>query len=116
MHRHLERLVLSGNPELTDAGLETLLAALPELERLDLTRLDAITDRGVRAIARHGRLRELVLDYARGVTSEGLLALAELKQLEVLYLRGGKRLVAAQARGRAALREALPRCKVFPDG
>jgi hypothetical protein len=112
--RQLRSLGLHGTA-VDDAALEGLLPHLPDLEALDLERCDGVTDRGVRAIVEHARgLRVLNLDHARSTTPDGLLALRALTKLEQLHLRGGKRLVAAQAPTRKALREALPGCKILP--
>lgn len=104
--RHLEGLTFSSTP-LSDDGLE-YLAAMPHLRWLHLNDTD-ISDDGLRRLSKSRSLQSLQLVNTR-VTDAGLKHLESLDGLETVLLRGTK----ATPEGRAALRKALPNCRV-PD-
>jgi hypothetical protein len=100
---------------ITDSGLRRLAKGLPRLEILSLDHCQTITDKGMAAIATMSSLRRLSLDDCGGVTAKGIARLAALTNLEVVYVRAAKHLHLNDDRSKAriALREALPRCKVY---
>jgi len=131
---HLERLNLYGNG-LSDAGL-VHLAAMPRLQALSLDLL-GITDVGLKELKSLKQLRDLSLIYAEGfagpkITDDGLPALAELANLQMLNLTGAaitdaglvqmqshaslRTLVVVNTRlserGLARLQQALPQCRI----
>jgi hypothetical protein len=72
----------------TDSDLPRL-AALPHLERLDLS-LTRITDHGMQKLKSAPGIVELNLYYAEQITDEGMAAVKEWKRLKRLNLRGTK--------------------------
>jgi Leucine Rich repeat len=103
---HLEGLTFSSTP-LSDDGLENL-AALPNLKWLHLNDTN-ITDDGLQRLSTSRSLQSLQLVNTR-VTNVGLKHLESLHGLKSVLLRGTK----TTPEGRAALRKALPNCRV-PD-
>jgi hypothetical protein len=97
----------------TDRALAQLPKVTPALERLKLTTCKAVGDAGLGHVAKLTTLRELDLDHCTGVTSKGLVKLADLKGLERLYLRGSPGTLATWGKGRDKLRKALPDCKIY---
>ncbi|MBN9519058.1 hypothetical protein J0H58_11160 [bacterium] len=80
----LERVTLSGSPNITDAGLAHL-ARLPRLRALDVRYCDRITTVGVRPFATPPRLRELAVG-GPGVGADVLLDIGRIGTLEELNL------------------------------
>jgi hypothetical protein len=99
------RSLLLVKTDITDAGLREL-AKLPELLSLTISGSD-ITSVGLKELANVPNLQTLGL-MASQVTDEGLQELAKLKNLDELNL-GGTKVTKA---GVAALRKALPRCRI----
>ena len=83
----LRRLNLP-NSQITDAGLETISSAVPQLELLRLGS-PRITDAGMSEIPRLKQLRFLHLIHVP-ITDAGLKPLHEMTWLESFYLDGGK--------------------------
>ena len=65
------------------------LAAMPKLERIDLS-LTRVTDHGLKLMRDLKGVRELNLYFAENVTDEGIAALKGWKNLRRLNLRGTK--------------------------
>lgn len=101
------------NSQLTDKGLRALAKALPRLEEITLDRCDAVTDKGLAAVATMTSLRTLSVDHCRGITAKGLAKLGALPNLRALYLRATGKLNADRNVARDRLRESLTDCKIY---
>lgn len=84
--KHLEKLALTRNRELTDGDIAKLLA-FPKLKVLLLNEL-YIQDAGIEVLQHLIRLEHLDLDFTK-VTDRGLVSLVKLP-LRRLYLRGNR--------------------------
>lgn len=82
-------LVNTGGPGVTDAGLANYLKKLPRLETLDLSQNRAVTDRGMVAVAALERLEVLYLP-GTSVTDKGLFELRPLEGLRTLNVVNSK--------------------------
>jgi serine/threonine protein kinase len=126
----IQYLNLSEMPRLTDAGL-VHFKGCDDLRRLDLGDVK-VTDKGLAAFADCARLSELFLPHCpnlgdgapahfakcehlkalrldhTGLGDKGLEALKQFKELESLDVRNTK----VTPEGVAALKQALPRCKI----
>ncbi|MDZ7617893.1 MAG: hypothetical protein U1E05_12890 [Patescibacteria group bacterium] len=87
----LEELFLQ-DAAIDDAGLGTLLVAMPRLERLSLRRLNDVTDDALSAVARCKSIEVVALIEMNQVTGVGLARLAGLPRLRSLDLRSCGRL------------------------
>jgi hypothetical protein len=97
---------------ITDKTIRAL-GALDRLEVLRLDQCDGVTDEAMTTVAGMVSLRELRLDDCRGVSAKGVERLANLEGLRKLYLRQSKLRNIELEPARAALRKALPKCKVY---
>ena len=80
----LRDLALPGFSDITDGGLISLSTGNCPLERLALTNLDEITDRGISALTKIRTLKLLFLNRLRAVTPSAIANLKqELPQLEI---------------------------------
>jgi len=104
------RSVDLGLCDVTDAGLKEL-AALKQLQSLNLIRCEKVTDAGLKELAALKQLQSLDLRGCDKVTDAGLKELAALKQLQSLKLQGCK-LVSND--GVDKLKRAIPKLQVFP--
>lgn len=98
------RRVLLNNTAIDDAALAQL-GSLPELGQLDLRYATKITGVGFRAFQQTGALERLDLSHARGLSDEGLAAIAEVESLAHLKL-SGRRLGRITAEGMHVLGKA----------
>lgn len=89
----LEELFLQ-DAALDDAGLSTLLGAMPNLRRLTLRRLNGVTDDAIDAIVGRKNLEVIALIEMNQLTGTGLEHLASVPQLRSLDLRNCGRLAA----------------------
>ena len=108
--KHLNRLVLGGNPAITDAGLKTLL----ELKNLDDLRISYtnVSDAGMKMLQELPRLKKLRIIHTN-VTDVGIGHLAQIKGLTELHIhfqQGDK--ITQQAL--TELQKALPNCQIDP--
>ncbi|MBK8100160.1 MAG: hypothetical protein IPK26_23915 [Planctomycetes bacterium] len=79
--------VLVAPPDCTDTACEGLLAAVPELESLDICASYQITDAGIAAVCRLPRLRSLWIRQMRGLTAAVIDVLCRSATIEELDLR-----------------------------
>lgn len=113
---HLTSLQLEGSQAVTDAGLRHL-ARLPQLQHLNLTNCN-ITDNGLAVLRELPALRTFQLFHHRGVTDAGLSHLADCHQLErveVLGTQTGDGTLKALA-GKAKLRHLKTGNRVTDEG
>uniref|UniRef100_A0A7S0WN02 F-box/LRR-repeat protein 15-like leucin rich repeat domain-containing protein n=1 Tax=Pyramimonas obovata TaxID=1411642 RepID=A0A7S0WN02_9CHLO len=82
-------LNLSCSREISDEGLEKLLAYFPALGCLLLDGCTALTDKGIKNLAALTSLTTLNLSHCRSVTDVGVRSLASLSQLRTLELDSG---------------------------
>lgn len=84
----LRRLFLSfGKPlPFTDDVMKTLLVNLPDLEALEITFFDSLTDEGFAPILKRKKLRTLNLAFCKGITKRFLRSLGSIRTLEELEL------------------------------
>ena len=88
--RQLQSLNISGGNNITDAGIIALASGLPQLQSLNIRGCYNITDAGIRALA-SGRpqLQSLNIDGCGNITDAGIRALASgLPQLQSLDIGG----------------------------
>lgn len=96
---------------LNDAGLASLAAQSPGLKNLQL-RAVAVTDAGIDSLCALTGLETLDMRENAGLSADALVKLGELKSLKTLYLKGtGITAKGAEAQ-LAALKKALPKCRI----
>jgi eukaryotic-like serine/threonine-protein kinase len=93
-----------------DVAAVNFLAGLSSLRYLNLSFCDGVTDNGLAGLSGFIRLRQLFLRGCRRITDAGLAHLHALKGLHILELTECSGLTPA---GIAAVRDALPECKVI---
>lgn len=98
----LEELFLQ-DATLGDAAMVTVLQAMPDLRRLTLRRLNAVTDESLDAVAECERLEVLALIEMNQVTGAGLDRLAGTPRLRSLDLRNCGRLSSEDFKRLAAI-------------
>jgi len=86
---HVTRLQLGGSRALTDDGLRHL-ARIPQLEELDLNDYPGgvITDRGLEVLRHLRELRKFEMTWQRGISDAGVANLAFCERLESVNLMG----------------------------
>jgi hypothetical protein len=81
----LLRLGFTYSSEISDADLRTIVKRMNQLEELDLTSLQRITDRTLHRLSKPGKgLKNLItikLKYCPHITPDGILSLANLRRL-----------------------------------
>lgn len=131
--KNLTKLKITGNPQLNDTGMAHL-ANLSKLEYLFAYQNPGITDAGLKHLQGLDSLHEIALSTT-GITDEGLKYLAGLKKLGKLGIANCKitdeglkhlyqtrtlqnldlRQTKVTPEGVAALKRALPKCKIESD-
>jgi len=84
----LQSLNSSHCDNITDEGIIALANGCPQLQSLDISRCDKITDEGIIALATGcPQLQSLIMSYCHNITDEGIRALATgLPQLQSLEI------------------------------
>ena len=106
--KKLKKLDIGNNKLIKDEDL-VHLQSLESLIELRCSPLLEMTDAGLKTIAQLESLQQLRIG-SKKLTDDGLLALASLKNLKLLFLTKGS---AITEEGMTKLKQALPQCKVI---
>ncbi|MDR1958868.1 MAG: hypothetical protein LBQ54_07480, partial [Planctomycetaceae bacterium] len=99
----LERLLLRGNPNITDKGIP-LLKTMKSLNRLNLSELGSVTDESVKAVLEGNTvINNLVLWSMPGLSDETGVALGTMTNLKTLEIRGNSGMTGKTLEAVAAL-------------